>query len=88
MYKYRAEVELFYVEESCQSGTIKGLAPEPLAQNRTPKGRVEEGGPLSEIGKPSEALHPKLAYLKPLVEARPTIVGSVRQTRITLIAAQ
>src|SRR6266850_2003884 len=35
VYKYRAEVEFFYVEESCQSGTIKGLVPQPFAQNRT-----------------------------------------------------
>src|SRR5207302_946338 len=27
VYKYCTEVDFFYVEESCQSGTIKGLVP-------------------------------------------------------------
>jgi len=60
VYKYRAEVEFFYVEESCQSGTIKGLVPQPFAQNRTAEGRVKVRWSLSEKGKCANTLDAKL----------------------------
>jgi hypothetical protein len=72
--EYGAEIELLYIEETCESSTVEGLVAESFTQNGGAQRRIEEGWPLSEVGEAAEAFDAKRADLKSLIEAGKCVV--------------